>query len=253
MSDVLIKQFASKFKKNIVPVEVGQRVKVHQKVVEGNKERVQVFDGLVIKKRAGRGTDASFTVRKISEGVGVEKIFPLHSPTVTKIEIIRQHKVKRSKLYFMRDRFGKAARLKEDKSFVLKEAENRLISLEETEKKLFSTIEEEEGKSVDENATNSQGDKVEESQNQDSSTENVAKETAGETKQEEEVKSSPEEVTSQEITEEPEKNKVTADNESNSKEAKDEVAKKKVEEEEGSAAESEDSTEKKEEKDEGQS
>ena len=90
----------------------GDTVRVHVKVREGDKERIQVFEGMVIGMHRG-GARASFTVRKVSFGQGVERIFPLHSPIVDKIEVIRSAKVRRAKLYFLRDLRGKAARMKE--------------------------------------------------------------------------------------------------------------------------------------------
>jgi large subunit ribosomal protein L19 len=99
-----------------VPVfHVGDTVKVHVKIREGEKERIQIFEGMVIARRGG-GAQASFTVRKISDGVGVERIFPLHSPIVDKVEIMRQGRVRRAKLYFLRERRGKSARIAEKKS-----------------------------------------------------------------------------------------------------------------------------------------
>jgi large subunit ribosomal protein L19 len=92
----------------------GDTVRVHVKVREGDKERIQVFEGMVIGMHRG-GARASFTVRKVSFGQGVERIFPLHSPIVDKIEVIRSAKVRRAKLYFLRDLRGKAARMKEKK------------------------------------------------------------------------------------------------------------------------------------------
>lgn len=104
----------SKFtKKNPPLVKSGDTVRVHIKVKEGNKERVQIFEGLVIAVKHGVGLNGTFTVRKISLGVGVERIFPLHSPRIVKVERVKQSKVRRSKLYFMRDLRGKNARLKE--------------------------------------------------------------------------------------------------------------------------------------------
>ena len=90
----------------------GDTVKVHIRIVEGNKERVQVFQGVVIKRKRGN-MNATFTVRKISHGVGVEKTFALHSPRLEKVEIVTQGKVRRSRLFYLRDRRGKAARIKE--------------------------------------------------------------------------------------------------------------------------------------------
>ena len=90
----------------------GDTVKVHVKVREGDKERIQVFEGVVIGVHRG-GTRASFTVRKVSFGQGVERIFPLHSPTIAKIDVLRSSKVRRAKLYYLRDLKGKAARMKD--------------------------------------------------------------------------------------------------------------------------------------------
>ncbi len=92
--------------------KVGDTVKVHVRIVEGDKERVQVFKGAVIRKRKGR-SDASFTVRKVSYGIGVERIFPTNSPIIDKIEIVSQGKIRRSRLYYLRKRHGKAARIKD--------------------------------------------------------------------------------------------------------------------------------------------
>jgi large subunit ribosomal protein L19 len=90
----------------------GDTVKVHVKVREGSKERIQLFQGVVISRRGG-GTRESFTVRKISASIGVERIFPLHSPTIERIEVVRQGKVRRAKLYYLRKLRGKAARIEE--------------------------------------------------------------------------------------------------------------------------------------------
>jgi large subunit ribosomal protein L19 len=95
----------------------GDQVRVHVKVVEGEKERLQIFDGTVIRKR-GEGGRASFTVRRISYGVGVERTFPLHSPRIERVEMVRRAKVRRSKLYYLRSLAGKAARLKEKRAAV---------------------------------------------------------------------------------------------------------------------------------------
>ncbi|OGQ96151.1 MAG: 50S ribosomal protein L19 [Deltaproteobacteria bacterium RIFOXYD12_FULL_57_12] len=91
---------------------VGDTVKVHIRIVEGNKERVQIFEGVVTSLKKGK-MDASFTVRKISHGVGVEKTFPTHSPRLEKVEVVTRGKVRRAKLYYLRDLRGKAARIKE--------------------------------------------------------------------------------------------------------------------------------------------
>ncbi len=93
----------------------GDMVKVHARIKEGEKERIQIFQGIVIRKRKGN-TGASFTVRKVSYGVGVERIFPLHSPLIDKIEIVTRGKVRRARLYYLRKLRGKAARIKEKRS-----------------------------------------------------------------------------------------------------------------------------------------
>ncbi|MCG6930336.1 MAG: 50S ribosomal protein L19 [Desulfofustis sp.] len=90
----------------------GDTVKVHIRIIEGNKERIQVFQGVVIKRKRG-DMDASYTVRKISNGVGVEKTFALHNPRIEKIELVSRGRVRRSRLYYLRDRRGKAARIRE--------------------------------------------------------------------------------------------------------------------------------------------
>ena len=90
----------------------GDTVRVHVQVVEGNRERVQLFEGVVIKRRGG-GISETFTVRKVSYGVGVERTFPLHSPKIVKLEVVRRGKVRRAKLYYLRNLRGKAARIKE--------------------------------------------------------------------------------------------------------------------------------------------
>ena len=98
-------------------MRAGDTVRVHVKVREGDKERIQVFEGMVIGQHRG-GVRATFTVRKVSFGQGVERIFPLHSPTIDRIEVVRGAKVRRAKLYFLRDLKGKAARMKEQKRTV---------------------------------------------------------------------------------------------------------------------------------------
>ena len=94
---------------NVADFKIGDQVKVHIKIKEGNKERIQVFEGFVI-KRQNAGSNETFTVRKISYGVGVEKTFPVHSKTIDKIEVVRHSKVRRAKLYYLRNRVGKAAK-----------------------------------------------------------------------------------------------------------------------------------------------
>ena len=99
--------------KKVPQIRAGYTVRVSQKVKEGGKERIQHFEGLVIKVSSGEGTEKSFTVRKIVEGIGVEKVFPFHSPNITQIVVRKKAEVSRSKLYYMRQRSGKSARLSE--------------------------------------------------------------------------------------------------------------------------------------------
>ena len=99
---------------NVANFKIGDQVKVHVKIKEGNRERIQVFEGFVI-KRQNAGSNETFTVRKISYGVGVERTFPVHSKTIDKIEVVRSSKVRRAKLYYLRDRVGKAAKPAEKK------------------------------------------------------------------------------------------------------------------------------------------
>lgn len=113
MSQQLLNAVTKSYMKNDLPeFRAGDTVKVHVRIKEGDKERIQVFEGLVIYRHGG-GISATFTVRKISSGVGVEKIFPLHSPMIAKIEVVRLGKVRRAKLSYIRALSAKAARIKE--------------------------------------------------------------------------------------------------------------------------------------------
>ena len=112
MNEIIKNIEAAQLKENVPSFNVGDTVKVYGKIKEGNRERIQVFEGTVIKKQGGSNR-TTFTVRKISNGVGVEKTWPLHSPNVEKVEIVRKGKVRRAKLYYLRDRVGKAAKVKE--------------------------------------------------------------------------------------------------------------------------------------------
>ena len=124
----IIKSIEHEQLKNKVPVlTVGNTVKVHVKVKEGNRERIQIFEGIIIKKQGG-GVNETFTVRKISYGVGVEKTFLVHSPMVEKVEVVRVGKARRAKLYYLRDRVGKASRTKEKLGARI---ENKEITLKE--------------------------------------------------------------------------------------------------------------------------
>ncbi len=108
-----LKQISQSSMKTEVPAfNVGDTVKVHVKIKEGEKERIQVFEGTVIAKKHG-GIAETFTVRRVSYGCGIERVFPLHSPNVAKVELVRSGRVRRSKLYYLRDRVGKAAKVKE--------------------------------------------------------------------------------------------------------------------------------------------
>ncbi|MBR4319591.1 MAG: 50S ribosomal protein L19 [Oscillospiraceae bacterium] len=102
----------SSMKENAPVVEIGDTVKVHVKIKEGDKSRIQIFEGTVIAKKHG-GISETFTVRRVAHGCGIERVFPLHSPAVDKVELVRHGKVRRAKLYYLRDRVGKAAKLKE--------------------------------------------------------------------------------------------------------------------------------------------
>ena len=109
----LMQAFEQKHLKAEPPMaNVGDTVRVHIKVKEGSRERIQIFEGTVIAKKHG-GIEETVTVRRVSYGVGVEKVFPIHAPTIEKIELVRKGKVRRAKLYYLRDRVGKAAKVKE--------------------------------------------------------------------------------------------------------------------------------------------
>lgn len=103
---------ASQLRDDIPEFRAGDTIRVHAKIVEGTRERIQIFQGVVI-KRHGAGISATYTVRKISNGVGVERTFPVHSPRVAKIEVVRYGRVRRAKLYYLRERTGKSARIPE--------------------------------------------------------------------------------------------------------------------------------------------
>ena len=103
----------SSMKSEVPAFEVGDTVKVHVRIKEGQKYRIQVFEGTVIAKRHG-GIQETFTVRRVAHGCGIERVFPVHSPVVDKVEVVRHGKVRRSKLYYLRDRIGKAAKVKEN-------------------------------------------------------------------------------------------------------------------------------------------
>lgn len=112
MSNIIAEIEAAELKENAPVFTVGDTVKVHGKIKEGDRERIQIFEGTVIKIQGGSNR-TTFTVRKFSNGIGVEKTWPLHSPNVEKVEVVRSGKARRAKLYFLRDRVGKNAKLKE--------------------------------------------------------------------------------------------------------------------------------------------
>ena len=117
MNQNIIKTIENEHLRSDLPVfNVGDTVKVHLKVKEGKRERIQLFEGTVIKRQNG-GVSETFTVRKISYGVGVEKTLPVHSPKIEKIEVVREGRVRRAKLNYLRDRLGKSAKVKEKKKF----------------------------------------------------------------------------------------------------------------------------------------
>jgi large subunit ribosomal protein L19 len=112
MLDVIKAIEAEQIREDIQNFNVGDTVKVHVKISEGNRERIQVFEGIVLKRQNG-GLRETFTVRRVAYGVGVERTFPVNAPIIDKIEVIRKGKVRRAKLYYLRDRVGKAAKVKE--------------------------------------------------------------------------------------------------------------------------------------------
>lgn len=161
----IIKSIEHEQMKNTIPdLKVGDTVRVHQKIKEGNRERIQVFEGIVIKKQGG-GLNATFTVRRVAYGCGVEKTFLIHSPMIEKVEVVRVGKARRAKLYYLRDRIGKAAKTKENigarietKEIVIKGAETENTETESIadvaeENKVEDSVKEtaEEVKSVEEN------------------------------------------------------------------------------------------------------
>lgn len=112
MLDIIRELEAEQLRTDLPVFSVGDTVKVHIKVSEGNKERIQVFEGTVIKRQNG-GARETFTVRRFASGVGVEKTFPINAPVIDKVEVVRKGKVRRAKLFYLRDRVGKAAKVKE--------------------------------------------------------------------------------------------------------------------------------------------
>ena len=112
MSDIIANLTKDQIRTDLPQFNIGDTIKIHVKIKEGSKERTQMFEGTVIAKKHG-GINATFTVRRISYGVGVERTFPVNSPKIDKIDVVRRGKVRRAKLYYLRDRVGKAAKVKE--------------------------------------------------------------------------------------------------------------------------------------------
>ena len=129
----IIKSIEHEQMKNKIPaLKVGDTVKVHQRIKEGNRERIQVFEGIIIKKQGG-GVNATFTVRRVAYGVGVEKTFLVHSPMVEKVELVRVGKARRAKLFYLRDRVGKAAKTKEMLGARIEDKEIEIKGMEQEE------------------------------------------------------------------------------------------------------------------------
>ena len=160
----IIKSIEHEHLKNKIPeLKIGDTVRVHVRIKEGNKERIQVFEGIIIKKQGG-GVNATFTVRRISYGVGVEKTFLVHSPLLEKVEVVRVGKVRRAKLYYLRDRVGKAAKTKEkvgarieNKEITIKEevvpGESEVVENAETTTDIAPTVEEKKEEVVENTTT----------------------------------------------------------------------------------------------------
>lgn len=129
----LLEKFNKEQEKKLPNLKPGDTIKVHQKIKEGDKERIQIFEGIIIAIKHGRGISTTITVRKVVDGVGVERIFPIHSPAIEKFEIVRHGKVRRAKLYYLRTAKGRKARLK-NKGFATAIAEEKPAEeLSETE------------------------------------------------------------------------------------------------------------------------
>lgn len=128
-----MKIIQEQLKKDLPEIRPGYTVVVYQKIKEGDKERIQAFEGLVIATKHGSGINATITVRKISGGIAVERIFPIHAPGIQKIEVVKKSKVRRAKLYYLRGRFGKQAKMKNTEAVVPETALPEEMSAEPTE------------------------------------------------------------------------------------------------------------------------
>lgn len=170
----IIQEVTKKYcKKNIPDLRPGDIVKVYQKITEGNKERLQVFEGIIIAVHAGKTLDASFTVRKISFGIGVERTFPLHSPTIIKIEKTKSIRVRRAKLYFLRDAVGKKAKKRQEfKEFtsweepMAKEEEEKVKAEQEAEAKAREEAKKKEQEELDKKFAQAQAAKQQSQEHQ---------------------------------------------------------------------------------------
>lgn len=185
----IIKSIEHEHLKEKIPVlKVGNTVRVHQRIKEGNRERIQVFEGIIIKKQGG-GLNATFTVRRIASGVGVEKTFLIHSPLVEKVELVRVGKARRAKLYYLRDRVGKAAKTKEQIGARIEDKEITVKATIEEEPVVKEKVEApvEEAKTVETEATPVEEVKTEEATKaEEPAKEEVKEDASKETKKEEE-------------------------------------------------------------------
>lgn len=157
MTNLKMQEIQRKDLKKMPELRSGMTIRVHQKITEGEKQRIQIFEGLIIKVSGGDGLNKSITVRKMVEGIGVEKIFPIFSPMIAKIEVKKKSKVRRAKLYYMRERSGKSARLKG--KFVSKEQEKIEKEIEASATELAEQVEKEEAEKAEKEG---KGGKVEE-------------------------------------------------------------------------------------------
>lgn len=184
----IIKSIEHEHLKEKIPVlKVGNTVRVHQRIKEGNRERIQVFEGIIIKKQGG-GLNATFTVRRIASGVGVEKTFLIHSPLVEKVELVRVGKARRAKLYYLRDRVGKAAKTKEQIGARIEDKEITVKATIEEEPVVEEKVEApvEEAKTVETEATSVEEVKAEEAPKaEEPAKEEVKEDATEETKKDE--------------------------------------------------------------------
>ena len=184
----IIKSIEHEHLKEKIPVlKVGNTVRVHQRIKEGNRERIQVFEGIIIKKQGG-GLNATFTVRRIASGVGVEKTFLIHSPLVEKVELVRVGKARRAKLYYLRDRVGKAAKTKEQIGARIEDKEITVKATIEEEPVVEEKVEApvEEAKTVETEATPLEEVKTEEAPKaEEPAKEEVKEDATEETKKDE--------------------------------------------------------------------